>query len=98
MAEQYGTRISRIAEAIEPVILRTREARLLNRRRRTPALLVEGTAYSQDGGPVEFARSYVAGDRTRYFVERGFARSSQPIARREPISPARSHQPVAAGR
>jgi GntR family transcriptional regulator len=98
LGERYGTRISRIAEAIEPVVLRTREARLLNRNRRTPALLVEGTAYAQDGSPVEFARSYVAGDRTRYFVERGFARSSQPIARREPISPARSHQPVAVGR
>jgi GntR family transcriptional regulator len=98
LAERYRTQITRIAEAIEPVVLRTREARLLKRSRRTPALLVEGTAFAQDGSPVEFARSYVAGDRTRYFVERGFARSSQPIARREPAGPARPHQRVAAGR
>ena len=98
LAERYGTQITRIAEAIEPVVLRAREARLLNRRRRTPALLVEGIAFAQDGTPVEFGRSYVAGDRTRYFVERRFARSSQPIARREPIGAAPPAERVAAGR
>jgi len=98
LAERYRTQIRRIAEAIEPVVLRTREARLLNRSRRTPALLVEGIAFAQDGTPVEFGRSYVAGDRTRYFVERGFARASQPIARREPIGAALPEGRVAAGR
>jgi GntR family transcriptional regulator len=93
LAERYQTQITRIAEAIEPVVLRTREARLLNRTPRTPALLVEGTAFAQDGAPVEFARSYVAGDRTRYFVERGFSRSSLPIARREPVA---RREPIAA--
>jgi len=96
--ERYGTRIARIAEAIEPVVLRTREARLLHRQPRSPALLVEGTAYAKDGTPVELARSYVAGDRTRYFVERGFARSHQPIASREPIAAASPGRKVAAGR
>lgn len=98
LAERYHARITRIAEAIEPVVLRSREARLLNRNPRTPALLVEGVAFGHDGTPVEFARSYVAGDRTRYFVERGFARSSQPIARREPIRAAAPDRRVAAGR
>lgn len=98
LAERYQTQITRIAEAIEPVALRTREARLLNRNPRTPALLVEGTAFAQDGTPVEFARSYVAGDRTRYFVERGFARSNQPIARREPMGAVPPDRRLAAGR
>jgi DNA-binding GntR family transcriptional regulator len=83
LAERYGTRIVRIAEAIEPIVLRTREARLLGRGRRTPALLVEGIAYGTDARPVEFARSFVAGDRTRYFVERRVARSTQSTADRE---------------
>ena len=35
-----------------------------------PALLVEGIAFSDEGVPVEFSRTYVRGDRTRYYVER----------------------------
>ena len=67
---RYGTRIVRAREALEPVLLRAREARLLAQRPRTPALLIEGIAFSAEGQPVEFARSYVRGDRTRYYVER----------------------------
>ena len=83
LAEKYATEIVLISEAIEPVVLRTREADLLARPRRTPALLVEGTAFRADGVPVEFARSYVAGDRTRYFVERQVSRSSQLVTGRQ---------------
>jgi len=88
LAEEFGVRIVRITEAIEPVVLRTREARLLGRRRGTPALLVEGTAFGSEGRPVEFARSYVAGDRTRYFVERRVMRSTQPAIDRPRIASA----------
>jgi len=98
LSDEYGTTISRIAEAIEPIVLRTREAKLLNRRPRTPALLVEGRAFTTDGQPVESARSYVAGDRTRYFVERGFGRSNRPIASREPIGATASPGRQAAAR
>src|SRR5436309_738503 len=73
---RYGTRIVRAREALEPVLLRAREARLLAQRPRTPALLIEGIAYSSEGEPVEFARSFVRGDRTRYYVERVVVRSS----------------------
>ena len=73
---RYGTRIVRAREALEPVLLRAREARLLGQRPRTPALLIEGTAFGADGAPVEFARSYVRGDRTRYYVERVVVRQS----------------------
>ena len=75
LAERFGARVVRAREAIEPVMLRTREARLLHRKPRTPALLVEGVAFEASGNPVEFARSYVACDRTRYFVERTVMRS-----------------------
>ncbi len=76
LTARYGTRIARAREALEPVLLRAREARLLGQRPRAPALLIEGTAFGADGAPVEFARSYVRGDRTRYYVERVVVRAS----------------------
>jgi GntR family transcriptional regulator len=76
LTARYGTRIVRAREALEPVLLRAREARLLGQKPRAPALLIEGTAYGADGSPVEFARSWVRGDRTRYYVERVVVRAS----------------------
>jgi len=76
LTARYGTRIVRAREALEPVLLRTREARLLGQRPRSPALQIEGIAFSAEGIPVEFARSYVRGDRTRYYIERVVVRSS----------------------
>jgi GntR family transcriptional regulator len=75
IVERYSTPIVRAREALEPVLLRTREARLLDQAPGRPALLVEGVAYAADGRPVEFARSFVRGDRTRYYVERVVVRT-----------------------
>jgi GntR family transcriptional regulator len=74
LQRRYGTRIARTREALEPVLLRAREARLLDQPRRTPALLIEGIAATADDRPVEFSRTYVRGDRTRYYVERAVVR------------------------
>jgi DNA-binding GntR family transcriptional regulator len=57
------------------VLVPAREARLLGVTPRSLGLLVEGTAFTHDGTPVEFGRTYVRGDRTRYFVERIVVRS-----------------------
>jgi len=76
LTARYGTRIVRAREALEPVLLRAREARLLDQKPRAPALLIEGIAFGEDGVAVEFARSYVRGDRTRYYVERVVVRAS----------------------
>jgi GntR family transcriptional regulator len=70
LTERYGMRVARAREALEPVRLRAREARLLGRRPGSLALLVEGIASTADGISVEFGRTYVRGDRSRYFVER----------------------------
>jgi len=78
LVERYSTRIVRAREAVEPVLLRTREAGLLDQAPGRPALLVEGIAYAADGRPIEFARSYVRGDRTRYYVERVVVRATWP--------------------
>jgi len=62
--------VSRTRETFEPVLLRTREAGLLGVKPRTPALLVDGVSFSDEGIPVEFSRTFVRGDKTRYYVER----------------------------
>jgi GntR family transcriptional regulator len=70
LTERYGVRVARAREFMEPVLLRAREARLLDRKPGTPALLIEGIASTAEGVPVELGRTYVRGDRTRYYVER----------------------------
>jgi GntR family transcriptional regulator len=70
LTERYDTPMARVRETFEPVLLRAREARLLGEPRRSPALLVEGLAFTADGRPVEWARTYVRADRTRYYLER----------------------------
>jgi GntR family transcriptional regulator len=77
LSERYGVRVSRAREALEPVLLRAREARLLARRPGSPALLIEGIATTADGTPIEFGRTFVRGDRTRYYVERLVVRPRQ---------------------
>ena len=76
LGERYDTRVVRARESLEPIALPPREAQLLGVEPHRPALLIEGLAYDPSGRPVEFARSYVRGDRTRYYVERVVVRSS----------------------
>jgi GntR family transcriptional regulator len=76
LTERYDTQVVRAREALEPIALPAREAQLLGVESHRPALLIEGVAFDRDGTPVEFARSYVRGDRTRYYVERVVIRSS----------------------
>jgi GntR family transcriptional regulator len=75
LAERYGARIVRARESVEPVMLRAREAGLLGVPSRSLALLIEGVAHDADGVPIESARSYVRGDRTRYYLERDVVRA-----------------------
>jgi GntR family transcriptional regulator len=73
---RYATQVVRAREALEPVLLRAREANLLEQARGAPALLIEGVAFAADGSPVEFGRTFVRGDRSRYYVERQVDRST----------------------
>lgn len=75
LAERYGVRIVRARETVEPVLLRRREAELLGLSTRSLALQIDGVAYAEDGTAVEAARSYVRGDRTRYYLERDVVRA-----------------------
>jgi GntR family transcriptional regulator len=75
LAERYGTRIVRAREMVEPVVLHRREASLLEVPTRSLALQIDGVAHAADGSPVEVARSFVRGDRTRYYLERDVVRA-----------------------
>lgn len=79
--ERYGTPVTRAREALEPVLLPAREAKLLGVARGSLGLLVEGTAFTRDDTPVEFGRTYVRGDRTRYYVDRVVVRSGASRSR-----------------
>ena len=76
LGERYDTQVVRARESLEPISLPPREAQLLGVDAHRPALRIEGLAYDRSGRPVEFARSFVRGDRTRYYVERVVVRSS----------------------
>jgi GntR family transcriptional regulator len=69
LASRYGCRILRVSETIEPILLHQREAGLLGQSARQPALLFEGTAYTDGDRAVEYGRSIVAGGRAKYAVE-----------------------------
>jgi GntR family transcriptional regulator len=75
LSERYSTRIVRAREAVEPVVLKRREAELLDLPTRSLALQIDGVAYAADGSAVETARSFVRGDRTRYYLERDVVRA-----------------------
>lgn len=86
LTERYLTPVARAREALEPVLLPAREARLLGLAPRSLALLVEGIAFTDDGTPVEFGRTYVRGDRTRYYIERVVVRTGATAGRApEPV-------------
>ena len=88
LTTRYETMVVRAREALEPISMPTREAQLLGVEPHRPALLIEGTACDATGRPVEFARSYVRGDRTRYYVERVVVRSSAGTVVTDPAMPA----------
>jgi GntR family transcriptional regulator len=75
LSERYATRIVRAREAVEPVVLKRREAELLDLPSRALALQIDGVAFAADGSAVEAARSFVRGDRTRYYLERDVVRA-----------------------
>jgi len=68
LAENYGQRPHRARESLEPVVAGVREAEALEIAEGAPLMLVERTAYSRAGQPLEYARDLFRGDRTRVVV------------------------------
>ena len=104
LADRYDTPIVRARETVEPVAIKRREAELLGVPTRSLALRIDGIAYAASGEAVEVARSYVRGDRTRYYLERDVVRAHwltgadrmpavvAGIGRSEPGSPPRAEE------
>jgi GntR family transcriptional regulator len=65
---KYGRRPFRARERLEPVTAGVREAEALEVKEGAALMLVERTAYSDEGLPVEFARDLFRGDRTRLIM------------------------------
>jgi GntR family transcriptional regulator len=68
LADNFGQRPHRARESLEPVVAGVREAEALEIAEGAPLMLVERTAYSQSGQPLEYARDLFRGDRTRVVV------------------------------
>jgi DNA-binding GntR family transcriptional regulator len=68
LEERYGQRPHRARESLEPVVASIRDAEALEVEEGAPLMLVERTAYSRAGQPLEFARDLFRGDRTRVVV------------------------------
>jgi len=68
LAANYGQRPHRARESLEPVVAGVREAEALEMDEGAPLMLVERTAYSRSGQPLEYARDLFRGDRTRVVV------------------------------
>ena len=97
LSDRYQTRIVRAREAVEPVMLRSREARLLEVPTKSLALRIDGVAFGSDGGPIEAAQSFVRGDRTRYYLERDVVRAhwmAGPERTRASVAGIGRHEPA----
>jgi GntR family transcriptional regulator len=68
LEDKYGLRPYRARESLEPVVAGVREAEALEVDEGAPLMLVERTAYSAAGQPLEYARDLFRGDRTRVVV------------------------------
>jgi GntR family transcriptional regulator len=68
LADNYGQRPHRARESLEPVVAGVREAEALEVDEGAPLMLVERTAYSRTGQPLEYARDLFRGDRTKVVV------------------------------
>jgi len=68
LEDKYGQRPHRAKESLEPVCAGVREAEALGVAEGSPLMLVERTAYSRSGLPLEFARDLFRGDRTKVVV------------------------------
>ena len=78
LANRYGTPVARAREWLTPILPPADVAELLGQDRHRPVLLIEGIAFDVDDVPVEYGRSYVRGDRSRYAIERSVVRSDRP--------------------
>ncbi len=69
LREKYNISIARAKRFMEAVAANELEASLLHVRQGAPLVLIESTAYLEDGTPLEYFKARHRGDRTRFQVE-----------------------------
>lgn len=69
LREKYGINIAHAKRVMEAVAANEIEANLLHVRPGVPLMLIESTAYLEDGTPIEYFKARHRGDRTRFEVE-----------------------------
>jgi GntR family transcriptional regulator len=67
LAQKFNCRIVEAEEMLEPVIMTGYEVEILDAKPHTPGLLVESLAYDDKGNAVEFGKSIVRGDKSRFY-------------------------------
>lgn len=67
LAQKFNCRIVEADETLEPVIMTDYEVEILEAEPGTPGLLIETVAYDQNGIAVEFGKSVVRGDKSRFY-------------------------------
>jgi GntR family transcriptional regulator len=69
MQSKCNLRIAHAKRFMESVPANELEAKLLNIEPGSPLMLIESTAYSEEGAPLEYFKARHRGDRTRFLVE-----------------------------
>ncbi len=69
LREKYNIKIASAKRYIEAVAANELEANLLHVKVGAPLMLIESTAYLEDGTPIEYFKARHRGDRTRFQVE-----------------------------
>lgn len=67
LSDEYAVSITGMDHTLKPVLLTETEARYLQAKAGTPALLSEITAFTRDGQPVEYSWSYSNGDKSEFY-------------------------------
>lgn len=69
LMERYGARPVRAVQSLEPVLARADEAAALEVAVGSPLMLIERTAWDEQGRTVEYAKDLYRGDRSRFVAE-----------------------------
>jgi GntR family transcriptional regulator len=67
LSEEYGVSVTGMDHTLKPVLLTETEARYLEAKSGTPALLSEIIAFTRDGAPVEYSWSVSNGDKSEFY-------------------------------
>ena len=67
LTSRYSIQLVEADEVLEPVVLTSYEAEMLQTEPGRPALLIEGVIYTTNHQPIEFTKSLVRGDKSRFY-------------------------------